>query len=162
TYEVATTDQLFKADEYARLIIGFNNGNVVRVGDVATVNNSVQDRRNAGLANGKLAVLIILFRQPAANMIETVDRVRALLPVLQPSIPPAIKLNVVLDRTTTIRASVKDVQFTLLLSVCLVILVVFLFLRNGWATIIPGISVPLSLLGTFGVMYLAGYTLDNL
>jgi len=129
---------------------------------VATVTDSVQDRRNAGLSNGKPAVLIILFRQPEANMIETVDRVRALLPRLQASISPAIHINVAVDRTTTIRASVEDVQFTLLISIALVILVVFLFLRNGWATIIPGIAVPLSLLGTFAVMYLLGYTLDNL
>ena len=162
TNELATTDQLFKAAEYARLIIAYRNGNPVRLGDVADVSDGVQDRRNAGLANGKPAVLIILFRQPEANMIETVDRVRALLPQLRASIPPAIQVGVVVDRTTTIRASVEDVQFTLALSVGLVVMVVFLFLRNGWATFIPGIAVPLSLLGTFGVMYLAGYTLDNL
>jgi multidrug efflux pump len=162
TWQLATTDQLFKADEYARLILSYKNGDAVRVADVATVADSVQDRRNAGLANGKPAVLIILFRQPEANMIETVDRVRALLPRLAASIPPAIKIDVVVDRTTTIRASVNDVQFTLVVSIALVIMVVFLFLRNGWATVIPGIAVPLSLLGTFGAMYLIGYTLDNL
>src|SRR3954451_19798160 len=162
TWQLETTDQLFKADEYSRLILSYKNGNAVRVGDVATVSDSVQDRRNAGLANGKPAVLIILFRQPEANMIETVDRVKDLLPRLAASIPPAIKINVVVDRTTTIRASVQDVQFTLMLSIGLVIMVVFLFLRNGWATFIPGIAVPLSLLGTFGAMYLIGYTLDNL
>ena len=122
----------------------------------------MQDRRNAGLANGKPAVLIILFRQPEANMIETVDSVRAMLPRLAASIPPAIKISVVVDRTTTIRASLEDVEFTLMLSIALVIMVVFLFLRNGWATFIPSVAVPLSLLGTFGVMYLLGYTLDNL
>jgi multidrug efflux pump len=162
TYELATTDQLFKAAEYANLIVTYRNGNAVRLGDVADVSDSVQDRRNVGLANGKPAVLIILFRQPEANMIETVDRVRNLLPMLQSSISPAIKIGVVVDRTTTIRASVEDVQFTLMISVALVVMVVFLFLRNGWATVIPGIAVPLSLLGTFGVMYLTGYTLDNL
>ena len=162
TIELSTTDQLFKAEDYAKLIVTYHNGSAVRVGDVAEETDSVQDRRNAGLANGKPAVLVILFRQPEANMIETVDRVRAMLPLLQASIPPAIKIGVVVDRTTTIRASVADVQFTLAISVALVILVVFLFLRNGWATVIPGIAVPLSLLGTFGVMYLAGYTLDNL
>ena len=156
------TDQLFKAADYGNLIINYQNGNAVRLHDVAEVADSVQDRRNAGLANGKPAVLIILFRQPEANMIETVDRVRAMLPLLAASIPPAIKISVVVDRTTTIRASLDDVQFTLLLSIALVIMVVFLFLRNGWATVIPGIAVPLSLLGTFGVMYLLGYTLDNL
>jgi multidrug efflux pump len=162
TWEIATTDQIFKAADYSKLIVTYRNGDAVRLGDVAEVSDSVQDRRNAGLANGKPAVLVILFRQPQANMIETVDRVRALLPILQASIPPAIRIDVVVDRTTTIRASVRDVQITLALSVALVIMVVFLFLRNGWATIIPGIAVPLSLLGTFGVMYLAGYTLDNL
>jgi multidrug efflux pump len=162
TYQLGTTDQLFHGEDYGRLVVSYRNGNAVRLSDVADVSDSVQDRRNAGLANGKPAVLIILFRQPEANMIETVDRVRALLPRLKASIPPAIDVNVVVDRTTTIRASVDDVQFTLMLSIALVILVVFLFLRNGWATVIPGIAVPLSLLGTFGIMYLLGYTLDNL
>ncbi len=161
-WQLDTTDQLYQAHEYQRLLITYRNGAGVRLGDVANVYDSVEDRRNAGLANGRPAVLVILFRQPAANMIETVDRVKALLPQLQASIPPAIKLSVVLDRTTTIRASVEDVQFTLMISVGLVIMVVFIFLRNAWATIIPSVAVPLSLLGTFGVMYLAGYTLDNL
>src|SRR5689334_14522539 len=162
TWQLDATDQLFKADEYGRYILTYRNGAAVRLSDIADVSDSVQDRRNAGLANGKPSVLIILFRQPEANMIETVDRVKALLPRLAASIPPAIKVGVVVDRTTTIRASVEDVQFTLMLSIGLVIMVVFLFLRNGWATFIPGIAVPLSLLGTFGVMYLLGYTLDNL
>jgi multidrug efflux pump len=162
TWQLAPTDQLFKAADYGRLVIHYQNGNAVRLHDVAEVLDSVQDRRNAGLANGKPAVLIILFRQPEANMIETVDRVRSMLPRLAASIPPSIKISVVVDRTTTIRASLEDVQFTLMLSIALVIMVVFLFLRNGWATVIPGIAVPLSLLGTFGVMYLLGYTLDNL
>jgi multidrug efflux pump len=162
TWQLDTTDQLYKAADYAKLIVAYQNGNSVRLGDVADVVDSVQDRRNAGLSNGKPAVLIILFRQPAANMIDTVDRVIAMLPRLQAAISPAIHIGVVVDRTTTIRASVADVQFTLLVSISLVIMVVFLFLRNGWATIIPGIAVPLSLLGTFGVMYLVGYTLDNL
>ena len=163
TWELDTTDQLFKAAEYKDLIISYQpNGADVKLGDVASVVDSVQDRRNAGLANDKPAVLVILFRQPGANMIQTVDRVLGLLPRLQASIPPAMKIGVVVDRTTTIRASVKDVQITLLIAVSLVIMVVFLFLRNGWATVIPGIAVPLSLLGTFGVMYLLGYSLDNL
>jgi multidrug efflux pump len=162
TWQLDTTDQLYKAADYTSLIVSYQNGNSVRLGDVADVVDSVQDRRNAGLSNGKPAVLIILFRQPEANMIDTVDRVTAMLPRLQASISPAIHIGVVVDRTTTIRASVADVQTTLLVSISLVIMVVFLFLRNGWATIIPGIAVPLSLLGTFGVMYLLGYTLDNL
>jgi multidrug efflux pump len=161
-WELDTTDELYKAAEYKNLILTYRNGNTVRLGDVADIVDSVQDRRNAGLANGKPAVLIILFRQPGANMIQTVDRIFALLPRLQSSISAGIKVGVVVDRTTTIRASVKDVQFTLILSIALVVMVVFLFLRNGWATIIPGIAVPLSLLGTFGVMYLLGYSLDNL
>ncbi|HWB86076.1 MAG TPA: multidrug efflux RND transporter permease subunit [Bryobacteraceae bacterium] len=162
TWELGTTDQLYKADEYRHLIISYKNGSDVRLGDVATVEDSVQDRRNAGLANGKPSVLIIIFRQPEANMIATVDRVMALLPWLQSSIPPAIKISVAVDRTITIRAAVQDVEFTLAVAIALVILVVFLFLRNGWATFIPGIAVPLSLLGTFGIMYLVGYSVDNL
>ena len=161
-WELDTTDELYKAAEYKNLILTYRNGNSVKLGDVADIVDSVQDSRNAGLANGKPAVLIILFRQPGANMIQTVDRIFALLPRLRSSISAGIKLGVVVDRTTTIRASVKDVEFTLLLSIALVIMVVFLFLRNGWATIIPGIAVPLSLLGTFGAMYLLGYSLDNL
>ncbi len=162
TWVLDTTDQLMTAAEYRKLIVTYRNGAGVRLGDVADVQDSVEDRRNAGLANGKPAVLIIIFRQPDANMIDTVDRVKALLPQLSASIPKAIDLTVVMDRTATIRASVDDVQFTLLLSIALVIMVVFLFLRNTWATIIPSVAVPLSLLGTFGVMYLVGYSLDNL
>ncbi|MBZ5584803.1 MAG: multidrug efflux RND transporter permease subunit, partial [Acidobacteriia bacterium] len=162
TWQLDATDQLYKAADYQNLIVSYHAGNAVRLGDVADVVDSVQDRRNAGLFNGKPAVLIILFRQPGANMIDTVDRVYALLPRLKASIPPAIDIGVVVDRTTTIRASVADVQYTLVISILLVIMVVFLFLRNGWATVIPGIAVPLSLLGTFGIMYLVGYTLDNL
>ena len=161
-WEIDTTDQLHTAAEYSKLIIAYHNGAAVHLSDVADVQDGQEDRRTAGQANGKPAVLLILFRQPAANMIDTVDRVTAMLPRLQASIPPAMKLAVVLDRTTTIRASVHDVQVTLLISIALVILVVFLFLRNGWATVIPSVAVPLSLLGTFGVMYLLGYSLDNL
>src|SRR5438105_1616668 len=126
------------------------------------VQDSVENTQNAGLANGKPAVLLVISRQPGANIIGTVDRVRQLLPQLQATVSPTVKLQVVMDRTTTIRASVTDVQRTLAISVGLVVLVVFLFLRSGWATVIPSVAVPLSLVGTFGVMYLAGYTLDNL
>ena len=128
-----------------------------------TVTDSVEDARNAGLSNGKRAVLLIIFRQPGANIIDTVDRVKAAAArsCRLPSPRPFI-LDVVLDRTTTIRASVHDVEITLVISVVLVILVVFLFLRNVWATVIPSIAVPLSLVGTFGVMYLLGFSLDNL
>jgi multidrug efflux pump len=155
-------DQLFTADQYRPLIVSYNNGGPVRLGDVADVEDSVADVRNLGLVNGKPGVLIVIFRQPGANIIDTVDRVRALMPYLQSSISPAIRLDIVLDRTITVRASVKDIETTLLISVILVILVVFAFLRTVQATIIPSIAVPLSLVGTFGVMYLLGYSLDNL
>ncbi|HEY6371607.1 MAG TPA: multidrug efflux RND transporter permease subunit [Candidatus Sulfotelmatobacter sp.] len=162
SYSFSDTDQLFTADEYRPLIVAYNNGAAVRLGDVAEVTDSVSDRRNIGLANGKPSVLIIVFRQPGANIIETVDRVRALMPFLQSSISPAINLSIAMDRTVTVRASVKDIETTLIISVILVILVVFAFLRTVRATIIPSIAVPLSLVGTFGGMYLLGYSLDNL
>jgi multidrug efflux pump len=162
TWSLATTDQLLMADQYRPLIIAYKDGAPVRLGAVGAVTDSVEDIRTAGLANGKPAILLIISRQPAANIIDTVDRVRALLPQLQAQIPAAMALSVVQDRTTTIRASVHDVQITLLLSIGLVILVVFLFLRNVRSTLIPCVAVPVSLLGTFGVMYLVGYTIDNL
>ncbi len=162
SYSFDDTDQLFTADQYRPLIVAYNNGAAVRLGDVADVLDSVSDRRNIGLANGKPGVLIIVFRQPGANIIETVDRVRALMPFLQSSISPAIGLTIAMDRTVTVRASVKDIETTLIISVILVILVVFAFLRTVRATIIPSIAVPLSLVGTFGGMYLLGYSLDNL
>jgi multidrug efflux pump len=156
------TDQLFVADQYRPLIVAYRNGGPVRLADVADVQDSVADVHNLGLANGKPGVLVVIFRQPGANVIETVDRVRALMPYLQSSISPAIKLAVVSDRTITVRASVKDIETTLLISIVLVILVVFVFLRTVRATVIPSIAVPLSLVGTFGGMYLLGYSLDNL
>ena len=172
SWTFSDNDQLFTADEYRPLIVAYNNGGPVRLGDVADVEDSVIDVRNIGLlgnaadfargAGGKPSVLIIVFRQPGANIIETVDRVVSLMPYLQSSISPAIKLTIALDRTITVRASVKDIEFTLLLSIILVILVVFAFLRTVRATIIPSIAVPLSLVGTFGGMYLLGYSLDNL
>jgi multidrug efflux pump len=161
-WEISTTDQLLKAELYRPLIIAQQRGAPVRLSDVAEVNDSVENLQNAGLANGKPAVLLIINRQPAANIIETCDRVRSLLPVLRASISPAIDLDVMIDRTTTIRASIEDVELTLIISIVLVILVVFVFLRNLWATVIPGVVVPLSLIGTFGVMYLLGYSIDNL
>ncbi|HXU37827.1 MAG TPA: multidrug efflux RND transporter permease subunit [Blastocatellia bacterium] len=161
-WEIQATDQLLNADEYRPLIVAYRNGAPVRLSDIADVQDSVEDLRGGGLANGKRAVLIIVFRQPGANIIDTVDRVRDLLPQLRASISPAINLEVINDRTTTIRASVHDVEITLMISIALVILVVFVFLRNAWATIIPSVSVPLSLLGTFGAMYLLGYSIDNL
>ena len=161
-WQIATTDQLFKAEEYRPLVVNFRNGAPIRLSDIAAVEDSFEDRRNAGLADGKPAVLIQVFKQPKANIIETVDRIYDLLPLLRASIPPSIDLSVIVNRTTTIRASIKDIEYTILISIGLVMLVVFIFLRNIWATIIPSISVPLSLLGTFGVMYLLGYSVDNL
>jgi multidrug efflux pump len=159
---VGATDQLFKAREYRPLIVTWRNGSPVRLSDVGTVSDSLEDVRNAGFVDGAPGIILVVFRQPGANMIETVDRVRAMLPQLQASINPSIHLGVVIDRTTTIRASIHDVEITLVISVILVILVVFVFLRNYWATLIPSVAVPLSLVGTFGVMYLCGYSLDNL
>jgi multidrug efflux pump len=161
-WSVRANDQLFDADQYRPVIVAYKNGAPVRLGDLGTVETSVEDVRTAGLSDGERAVLIIVYRQPGANMIETVDRVLDLMPLLQASIPPAIKLSVVLDRTTSIRASFRDVQIALGIAIVLVVLVVFVFLRDTWATIIPSVAVPLSLLGTFGGMYLLGYSLDNL
>jgi multidrug efflux pump len=160
--DITANDQLLKAADYKPLIVGYNRGAAIRLSDIADVEDSVENIRAGGFVNGKPGVVVILFRQPGANIIDTVDRVRAALPSLKASIPEAIDMRVVMDRTTTIRASVKDVQRSLMISVALVILVVFLFLRNGRATFIPSIVVPVSLIGTFGVMYLFGYTVDNL
>ncbi|MFZ0680926.1 multidrug efflux RND transporter permease subunit [Candidatus Binatus sp.] len=162
TWGLSTTDQLLKAEDYQPLIVRYANGSAVQLSDIAWVRDSVENVRAAGMVDGKSAVLIIVFRQPGANIIDTVDRVYAALPQLRASISPAINLSVVMDRTTTIRASVHDVEFTMLISIALVIMVVFLFLRNLRATLIPGVVVPLSLIGTFGIMYLFGYSLDNL
>jgi multidrug efflux pump len=162
TSDLATNDQLLKAEYYRPLIVGYRNGAAIRLSDIANVQDSVENLRSAGVANGKPCALVIVFREPGANIIETVDRVRNALPQLKASIPSAINLTVVLDQTTTIRASVSDVERTLVISIALVIVVVFLFLRNARATIIPGLVVPVSLIGTFGVMYLCRYSLDNL
>jgi multidrug efflux pump len=162
SWMIKSSDQLKLAQQYQPLILSYHGGSAVRLRDVADVYDWIEDRRNVGLENGKDAVLLILFRQPGANIIDTVDRVKALLPQLRNSISPAINLDVAMDRTVTIRASVNDVEFTLVISILLVILVVFFFLRNVWATAIPSVAVPLSLLGTFAIMYLLGYSLDNL
>jgi multidrug efflux pump len=161
-WNVADTDQLFKAYEYQSLIVAGHSGAPVRLRDIAEVTDSVEDTRNLGLTNGQPSVMLAIFRQPGANMIETVDRIYALLPWLRASISPSLHLSIAVDRTTTIRASVHDVEIALVISIVLVILVVFAFLRNYWATIIPSVAVPLSLIGTFGVMYLCHYSLDNL
>jgi multidrug efflux pump len=162
TWEVTDTDQLFKAYEYEPLIVAGHVGAPVRLRDIATVTDSVEDIRNLGLSNAKPGVILGVFRQPGANMIETADRVKATLPWLRSSISPAMNLSILIDRTVVIRASVHDVERTMIISVCLVILVVFAFLRNYRATVIPSVAVPLSLVGTFGLMYLFGYSIDNL
>jgi len=161
-WSIHDTDQIFQSDQYRKLIVAYKNGAPVRLADVADVQDSVEDIHNVGLANGKPAVLIIISRQPGANIIATADRVYAALPQLKASISPAIDVSPVMDRTITVRASVHDIEVTLIISVILVILVVFAFLRTARATLIPSVAVPLSLIGTFGVMYLARYSLDNL
>src|SRR5579862_3716926 len=162
TYVLDDTDQLFTADQYRPLIVAYNNGAPVRLGDVGEVTDALTDARNLGLINGQRGVMLAIFRQAGANIIDTVDRVQAVMPYLQSSISPAMKLSIVMDRTVSVIASFKDIERTLLISVALVIMVVFVFLRTVRATIIPSIAVPLSLVGTFGVMYLLGYSLDNL
>jgi multidrug efflux pump len=162
TADILANGQLSRADDYKPLVIGFNKGAVVRLGDVADVTDSVQNVRAAGYLNDRRAITIIIFRQPGANIIGTVDRIRQAIPYLHDAIPQGIDSTIVLDRTTTIRASVVDVERSLGLSVVLVIGVVFVFLRNARATLIPTVAVPVSLVGTFAAMYLFGYSLDNL
>ncbi len=173
-WQIDDNDQIFKASEYGPIIAGYNRqtGAPVRISDLGTVEDGVADLHTAGVSGinpvkgppGQLrdAILVVIFKSPGANVISSVDAVMAEMPHLQAAIPPTIKIDVALDRTTTIRASVRDVEISLIISVLLVVLVVFLFLREVWATIIPSIAVPLSLVGTFGVMYLLGYTIDNL
>jgi multidrug efflux pump len=160
--DILANDQISHAEDYKPIIIGYNKGLAVRLSDVADVVDSIQNVRTAGYLNGKRAVVLIVFRQPGANIIDTVDRIYAQLPSIEASIPKGIDTTVVLDRTTTIRASVSDVEKTLVISIVLVIFVVFIFLRNGRATLIPAVAVPVSLIGTFAVMYLFGYSIDNL
>jgi multidrug efflux pump len=162
SWSIASTDQLYKANEYRPLVVAYKNGAAVRLQDVGDVVDSVEDIRTGGYANGKPAVLIIVSREPGANIIAAVDGIRALMPALQASIPPMISLSVLSDRTTTIRASVHDVQVTMLISTGLVIFVVFVFLRSVRHTVIPAVVVPVSLVGTLAVMHLCGYSLDNL
>ena len=160
--DITTNDQLLKAVDYMPLVVGYHNGAAVKLSDVAEVQDSTENVRAAGFVNGKPCVLIFIFRQPGANIIDTVDRIRAVLPALKASIPTAIDTEVVMDRTLTIRASVRDVERNLMISISLVILVVFVFLRSVRATFIPSVAVPVSLIGTFGVMYLCHYSIDNL
>ena len=160
-WQISTNDQAKKAAEYLPLIVGYKNGNPIPLSSVGRAVDSVEDLRNAGSANGKPSVIIFMFKQPNANIIETVDRIKALMPQLRASMPSAMDMTITLDQTLTIRASLHDVERTLLISVLLVVLVVFLFLRSVRASIIPSVAVPISILGTFGIMYLLGYSLDN-
>jgi HAE1 family hydrophobic/amphiphilic exporter-1 len=162
TFTLNTNDQLFQPDKYADLVIAYRNGSPVRIRDIGRAISAGQNELIAGWENNKRAVTLAIQRQPGANVIETVGRIKAMMPVLQASIPPAVKIDVISDRTETIRASVADVQFTLLLTVALVVMVIFIFLRSFWATVIPAVTVPLSLIGTFAVLYEMGYSLDNL
>ncbi len=162
TSEIATNDQIYKAYQYRPLIIAYQNNNAVRLQDVSDVTDSVEDLRNAGLQNGKPSIVMMIFKQPGANVIKTIDHVHAILPELKASIPANMNLAVEMDRTTTIRASLHDVELTLMIAMMLVIVVTYFFLGSFRAMIIPGIAVPLSLLGTFGVMRLLNYSLDNL
>src|SRR5215471_13403803 len=161
-YTIGANDQLLSSDGYRPIIIAYRNGAPVRVRDVANVIDGVENAKQAAWANQNPAVILNIQRQPGANIIAVVDRVKKLLPQLQAALPAAVKVDILTDRTTTIRASVEDVQFTLVLTVGLVVMVIFLFLRSFRATVIPSIAVPLSLIGTFGVMYLLGYSLNNL
>ena len=162
TADITTNDQLLKAADYRDLTVGYHNGAAIKLSDIAEVDDSVENIRAVGYVNGKGAIPVIIFRQPGANIIDTVNRISAALPSVKASMPSAIDSEIVMDRTLTIRASVHDVERTLVLSIALVILVVFVFLRNVYATIIPSVAVPVSLIGTFGVMYLCHYSIDNL
>src|SRR5246500_4498608 len=162
TFTLNTNDQLFKPEQYADLVIAYRNGSPVRIRDIGRAISAGENELIAGWYNNQRAIILAIQRQPGANVIETVSRIKAMMPVLQASIPAAVKINVISDRTQTIRASVADVQFTLLLTVALVVMVIFIFLRSFWATVIPAVTVPLSLIGSFAILYEMGYSLDNL
>ncbi len=161
SWSIYANDQLLTAPEYEPLVVAYRNGGAVKLSDIATVSTAVEDARSIGLTNGKPSAVLIIFRQPGANIISTVDAIRASLPALKAAIDPSINIAVVMDQSTTIRASVRDVERTLVISVILVVLVVFFFLRDVRATLIPTVAVPVSLIGTFGIMYLNGYNIDN-
>ncbi len=161
-YSIGANDQIYSAAQYAEVIVAYRNGAPVRLRDLGQVVDNVENVRLAGWVGQKPAVILDIQRQPGANIIETADRVKALLPRLRASLPPSVNVSILTDRTETIRASVRDVQFTLLLAVALVVMVIFVFLRKLWATVIPSIALPLAIIGTFGVMKLIGFTLDNL
>ena len=159
---ISANDQMSVAEPYKNLIISYKNGAAIKLGDIAQVVDGVENNKLAGWADGERGILIIVRRQPGANILETIDRVKALLPQLRASLPPAMQIDIMLDRAVTIRASVNDIEFTLLITILLVVAVVFLFLRSARATAIPSAAVPLSIVGTFGVMYVLGYSIDNL
>jgi hydrophobe/amphiphile efflux-1 (HAE1) family protein len=161
-FTIYANDQLLDANLWNNAVIAYRNGAPVRIRDIGQAVEGPENTKSIAWMNGKEGILLVVFKQPGANVIETVDRIKANLPVLRASMPPGVKVDILDDRTKTIRASVGDVEFTLVLTICLVVMVIFLFLRNLWATIIPGITVPLALCGTFGLMYLANYSLDNL
>jgi multidrug efflux pump len=160
--QIYTNDKASHAEDYRPLVIAYRDGGPVRLSDVAEVEDSVENARNIGLANGRPAVVIDIRRRPGANIIDTLERIKAALPRLEASIPRAIDVELILDRTTTIRSSLREVELTLVISICLVVLVVFVFLRSLRAAVIASVAVPVSLIGAFGVMYLLGYSLDNL
>src|SRR6201996_9068731 len=162
TFTLNTNDQLLKPEAYDNLVIAYRNGAPVRIRDVGQAIEAPENNLLAGWNDKRRAIILSVLRVPGANVIETVDNIKRMLPQLEASIPPAIKVSIASDRTTTIRASVADVRFTLLLTIALVVMVIFIFLRNFWATVIPGVTVPLSLVGTFAVLYEFGYSLDNL
>jgi len=161
-YTVYDNDQITRGAQYNNVVLAYRNGAAVRVRDIGTAIDGPENRLLAGWQNGKRGILLIIFKQPGANVIDTVERIKQALPRLEASIPPSMHVSTIMDRTVTIRASVKDVQFTLVLAVCLVVMVIFLFLRNVWATIIPSTTVPVALICTFAMMYLLDYSLDNL
>ena len=162
SYAIGANDQILSAEEYKPIVVAYRHGSPVRLGDIGNVIDNVENVRLAGWVGGQPSVILDIQRQPGANIIETADRVKALLPRLRASIPPSVQINVLTDRTQTIRASVHDVQFTMMLTIGLVVLVIFIFLRKFWATVIPSVALPLAIIGTFGVMKLVGFTLDNL
>jgi hydrophobe/amphiphile efflux-1 (HAE1) family protein len=161
-YAIGANDQIFSADQYKPIVVAYRNGSPIRLQDIGDVVDNVENVRMAGWVGSKPAVIVDIQRQPGANIIETANRVKALLPKLRASIPPSVQINTLTDRTETIRASVADVQFTLVLTVVLVVMTIFVFLRKFWATVIPSIALPLAVIGTFGVMQLIGFSLDNL
>ena len=162
SYTIYANDQLPASKDWNDVIIAYRNGGPLRIRDIGQAVSGPEDMKQAAWANGKRGVFLVVFKQPGANVIETVDKIKAQLPRLEKAIPPAVKINIMSDRTTTIRAAVEDVQFTLLLTIALVVMVIFVFLRSFWATVIPSITVPLALLGACALMWTAGYTLDNL